>query len=89
VIEPKEPVGETVILEADGKSPDTRHPKPGTRPRGGESKQSADKSRGMRLTYQYAAVTCPVESATPSRKARIQQGGDEYNAVDGGFPTAS
>jgi hypothetical protein len=35
------------MLEADGKSPDTRHPKPGTRPKGGESKRSADKSRGM------------------------------------------
>jgi len=73
-------------LEADGKSPDTRHPKPGTRSKGGESKRSADKSRGMavlrsrlateggRLTQKCAVVTCPVESAAPSHEARIQQG---------------
>jgi hypothetical protein len=34
-------------------------------------------------------MTCPVESAMPSREARVQQGEDEDNAVDGGFPTAS
>ena len=82
--EPQEPVGEPVLLETDGKPTDTRHPKPGTRPKGGESKRSADKSRGMPVlrsrlateggsrTYKYAAVTR-----------------DEDNAVDRGFPTAS
>jgi hypothetical protein len=27
------------------------------------------------------AMTCPVESAVPSREARIQQGEDEHNAA--------
>jgi hypothetical protein len=44
-------------------------------------------------TYKYVAVTCPVESAAPSREARIQQGEDERNPAKGGtdvdFPTAS
>jgi hypothetical protein len=40
----------TAFLEADGKGPDARPPKLGTRPQGGESKRSADKSRGMRRT---------------------------------------
>jgi hypothetical protein len=32
-------------------------------------------------TCMYVAVTCPVESAAPSRIARIQQGEDENNAA--------
>ncbi len=40
----------TGFREADGKRPDARLPKLGTRPQGGESKRSADKSRGMRRT---------------------------------------
>jgi hypothetical protein len=43
----EEPVGEPVLLEADGKYPDTRHPK----------------SRGMRRTYWYAAVTRDEDNA--------------------------
>jgi hypothetical protein len=39
------------------------------------------------------AMTCPVESAAPSREAKIQQGEDERNPATGGtdvgFPTAS
>jgi len=31
----------------------------------------------MKRTYWYAAMIHPVESALPSRTARIQQGGDE------------
>jgi hypothetical protein len=38
----------TNFLEADGKCPYARLPKPGTRPQGRESKRIADKSRGMR-----------------------------------------
>jgi len=41
-------IREPLFLKADGKSADIRHPKPGTHPKGGESKHSADKSRGMR-----------------------------------------
>jgi len=42
-----EPFGEPVLFEADGKSPDTRHPK----------------FRGMRRTYWYAAVTRDEDNA--------------------------
>jgi len=46
----------------------------------------------MKRTFWYAAMIHPVESALPSRAARIQQGGDEaqhsrmtfYEAVDKG-----
>jgi len=31
----------------------------------------------MKRTFWYAAMIHPVESALPSRAARIQQGGDE------------
>jgi hypothetical protein len=46
-------------------------------------------TEGARRIVKYAAITCPVESAAPSREARIQQGEDEDNAVYGVFPTAS
>jgi hypothetical protein len=35
----------------------------------------------MKRTYWYAAMIHPVESALPSRAARIQQGGDEVSAA--------
>ena len=35
----------------------------------------------MKRTFWYAAMTHPVESALPSRAARIQQGGDEASAA--------
>ena len=56
-------IREPLFLKADGKSADIRHPKPGTHPKGGESKHSADKSRGMRRTYKYAAVTRDEDNA--------------------------
>lgn len=46
------------------------------------------KFRGMRRTWKHTAVTCPVESATSSREARIQKGEGEGNEAGGCFPTA-
>ena len=37
----------------------------------------------MKRTYWYAVMIHPVESALPSRVARIQQGGDEVSAATG------
>jgi hypothetical protein len=56
-----------------------------------------DPFRAPFADYTYVAVTCPVESAGPSREARIQQEGDGRNAVPQiplrrgheGFPTDS
>ena len=57
----------TGFLEADGKCPYVDLPKPGTRPQGGESKRSADKSRGMRRTEKYAAATRDEGNAADGR----------------------
>jgi hypothetical protein len=35
----------------------------------------------MKRTFWYAAMIHPVESAPPSRAARIQQGGDEAQSA--------
>ena len=48
---------QTSFLQVAQKGPDTRLPKLRTRPQGGESKRSADKSRGMRRTGKYVAMT--------------------------------
>ena len=52
-----EPETQTSFLQVAQKGPDTRLPKLGTRPKGGESKRSADKFRGMSRTGKYVAMT--------------------------------
>jgi hypothetical protein len=52
-MKPNESVVELILLEVAGKCPYVRHPKPGTRPKGGESKRSADKSRGVTAKKRY------------------------------------